>query len=117
MKIKGVIEIEGTRKKEDIELKAFLHRKNRNLQRGRSPLPLLFEDRRGARTHKDVRNEGASGDIYENKESDIKMTGASWQKMDPFCRNGRKSIGPRWKMRALRDRSGPVRNVIEMSGP
>jgi hypothetical protein len=77
MKINGVIEIEGRRKKEDIELKAFLHRKNRNLQRGRSPLPLLFEDRRGARTHKDVRNEGASGDIYENKESNNKMTDAS----------------------------------------
>jgi hypothetical protein len=63
-----VIEIEGEEeKRETIEIDGCLYRKNRSPQGWRSPLPLLFRVRHGALTPRDVKNEGASGDMYENK--------------------------------------------------
>jgi hypothetical protein len=62
LKLKG-----KSKKRETIEIDVFLHRRNRRPQGWRSPLPLLFRVRHGALTPRDVKNEGASGDIYENK--------------------------------------------------
>ena len=62
------------RRKEAIGLNAFLHRKNRSPQSRGSPLPLSFNIRLGALIHKDVKNEGASGDMYENKGKPTKCT-------------------------------------------
>ena len=36
---------------------------------------VLFKVRNGALTHRDVKNEGTSGDVYENKGEDDKMSG------------------------------------------
>jgi hypothetical protein len=36
---------------------------------------VLFKVRNGALTHRDVKNEGTSGDVYENKGADDIMSG------------------------------------------
>jgi hypothetical protein len=57
---------------------------------------VLFKVRNGALTQKDVKNEGTSGDVYENKWVHDTMPiidRASWPKMHKFRDNERQSIG------------------------
>ena len=74
MKIKGVIGNNGEAE-ETIEssMRSSIG-KNRNLQSWRTPLPLLFKIRHEALTHKHVKNEDSSGDVYEKTGKATKCT-------------------------------------------
>jgi len=55
----------------------------------------LIKVRNRALTHKDVKNEGTSGDVHENKGVSDKMYGylpGFWPKIHRFRDNGRQSI-------------------------
>jgi hypothetical protein len=57
---------------------------------------MLIKVRNGALTHRDVKNEGTSGDVYENKWMETKCTPintAFYTKMHGLRDNERQSIG------------------------
>jgi hypothetical protein len=56
----------------------------------------LIKVRKGALTHRDVKNEGTSGDVYENKGAHDTMPDNKsrfWHKMHKFRDKGRESVG------------------------
>src|ERR1039458_10365535 len=61
-----LVKLKGKRIRAVFDLDTFLDRRSRNLQGWSCRLP-LFGGRHGALPPKDNKNEGASGDMYENK--------------------------------------------------
>jgi hypothetical protein len=74
MKINGVNEVEREEEKRNCWAQCVPPSEEPQSSKSGVSASLLFSISHGALTHKDVKNEGASGDMYENKGKSTKYT-------------------------------------------